>query len=218
MAGTPKVVDGDTLDFAGARIELHGIDAPESSQTCQREGESWACGEDAITFLRTFLKGHEVSCQPQADVRDGNVVAACTRGSLDLSAVMIEAGLAVALDSAPAAYHDAQALRQQHKMGLWGSDFERPDRWRAANPAAVTPPSPAMKRQAEARMAAKRADASLHRQWRNQFGCAIKGNHSRRGEWIYHLPGRPYYAQTKAEALFCTEADAQAAGYRRSKA
>lgn len=46
--------------------------------------------------------------------------------------------------------------------------------------------------------------------------CNIKGNHSRRGEWIYHLPGMPYYEQTRPEAMFCTEAEAQAAGYRRA--
>ena len=48
--------------------------------------------------------------------------------------------------------------------------------------------------------------------------CRIKGNHSRRGELIYHLPGMPYYAETRAEQMFCTEAQARAAGYRRSRA
>ena len=46
--------------------------------------------------------------------------------------------------------------------------------------------------------------------------CAIKGNRSRRGDWIYHLPGMPYYEATRAEEIFCTEAQAQAAGYRRA--
>jgi hypothetical protein len=44
----------------------------------------------------------------------------------------------------------------------------------------------------------------------------IKGNRNRRGQWIYHLPGMPYYNVTRAEEMFCTEADAQAAGYRRA--
>ena len=47
--------------------------------------------------------------------------------------------------------------------------------------------------------------------------CVIKGNHSRKGEWIYHLPGQAYYDQTRAEAIFCTEEAAQRAGYRPSK-
>lgn len=48
-------------------------------------------------------------------------------------------------------------------------------------------------------------------------GCAIKGNQSRHGDWIYHLPGVPNYEKTGAKAMFCSEAEARAAGYRRSR-
>jgi hypothetical protein len=44
----------------------------------------------------------------------------------------------------------------------------------------------------------------------------IKGNRGSNG-WIYHLPGMPYYGRTRAEEMFCSEAAAQAAGYRRAK-
>lgn len=53
-------------------------------------------------------------------------------------------------------------------------------------------------------------------------GCAIKGNISiTSGERIYHLPGQQYYDETiitpeKGERWFCTEAEAQAAGWRRA--
>jgi hypothetical protein len=47
-------------------------------------------------------------------------------------------------------------------------------------------------------------------------GCAIKGNRGSNG-WIYHLPGMPFYERTRAEQMFCSEADAQSAGYRRAK-
>jgi hypothetical protein len=45
----------------------------------------------------------------------------------------------------------------------------------------------------------------------------IKGNVSRDGEKIYHLPGQASYERTQAEETFATEAEAQAAGYRRSE-
>jgi hypothetical protein len=54
-------------------------------------------------------------------------------------------------------------------------------------------------------------------------GCNIKGNISiDTGERIYHMPGQRYYAQTKispqyGERWFCSEADARAAGWRKSK-
>lgn len=42
----------------------------------------------------------------------------------------------------------------------------------------------------------------------------IKGNHSSSGDWIYHTPSSPYYEQTVAEEMFCTEQEAIDAGYR----
>ncbi|KKC39433.1 hypothetical protein WH87_04270 [Devosia epidermidihirudinis] len=53
-------------------------------------------------------------------------------------------------------------------------------------------------------------------------GCNIKGNINTRGERIYHVPGQRYYNDTKisashGERWFCTEAEARAAGWRRSK-
>ncbi len=32
ITGKPRVIDGDTLEIAGERVRLHGIDAPESGQ------------------------------------------------------------------------------------------------------------------------------------------------------------------------------------------
>ena len=49
--------------------------------------------------------------------------------------------------------------------------------------------------------------------------CVIKGNINKRGDKIYHVPGSPYYAQTqidesRGERWFCSEQEAQAAGWR----
>jgi micrococcal nuclease len=54
----------------------------------------------------------------------------------------------------------------------------------------------------------------------NQVSCLnpeIKGNINSRNEKIYHLPDGRYYDQTKAEEMFCTEEEAIAAGYRKSR-
>jgi hypothetical protein len=55
-----------------------------------------------------------------------------------------------------------------------------------------------------------------------QDGCNIKGNVSTKGERIYHVPGQKYYDDTVIQAShgerwFCSEEDARAAGWRRSK-
>jgi hypothetical protein len=52
--------------------------------------------------------------------------------------------------------------------------------------------------------------------------CTIKGNISVDGERIYHMPGQRYYDVTAinpvfGERWFCSESEARAAGWRKSK-
>jgi hypothetical protein len=52
--------------------------------------------------------------------------------------------------------------------------------------------------------------------------CNIKGNVNTQGERIYHMPGDEYYDETRisashGERWFCSEEEARAAGWRRSK-
>ena len=55
------------------------------------------------------------------------------------------------------------------------------------------------------------------------FGdCHIKGNISKSGERIYHVPGAKYYSGTQidflwGERFFCTEEEARQAGWRKSR-
>jgi hypothetical protein len=46
----------------------------------------------------------------------------------------------------------------------------------------------------------------------NPTDCYIKGSKSK----IYHLPGGSFYERTNAAQCFATEAEAQAAGYKKS--
>ena len=39
--GKPKIVDGDTIHIKSNKIRLHGIDAPETKQTCKINNEDW---------------------------------------------------------------------------------------------------------------------------------------------------------------------------------
>ncbi|WP_151611074.1 succinoglycan biosynthesis protein exoi [Sinorhizobium alkalisoli] len=55
------------------------------------------------------------------------------------------------------------------------------------------------------------------------LSCNIKGNVSiDTGERIFHVPGQEYYSRTKispqyGERWFCSEAEARAAGWRKSR-
>lgn len=51
--------------------------------------------------------------------------------------------------------------------------------------------------------------------------CVIKGNISRKGERIYHMPFHAFYGRTQidesgGERMFCNEGEAQVAGWRRA--
>jgi len=217
LAGPATVIDGDTIDMTGTRIRLIGIDAPESAQQCRRGGEAWDCGKDAAAALHEMVADGPLECTAQGTDRYGRTLATCRNALFDLGHELLRRGLAVPFGDAPADYAEARDVARQLQFGLWAGEFEEPAAWRAANPRAE--PQPARAETASPRSAprARAAAAPSERRFTNALGCAIKGNHSRRGEFIYHLPGQRYYEVTRPEAMFCTEREAIAAGFRRSK-
>ncbi len=204
LTGTATVVDGDSLEVAGQRIRLFGIDAPEASQTCDREGQAWACGLASADRLRSLVGGDKVVCNGNEVDQYGRLLAICTVAGVDLNQMMVADGWATAFRRYSEAYSADETRARAGKLGLWSSSFEAPGDYRAEERQAGTTRAAG----APARIAAPT----------NTSGCTIKGNRNRRGEWIYHLPGMPHYDQTRAEEMFCSEAQAQSAGYRRSKA
>lgn len=212
ISGKATVIDGDTLEMPGARIRLQGIDAPEGRQTCPRDGEVWACGEEAAEMLRALVRNRDVVCEMRDRDRYGRLVAQCAADALDLAQVMVEAGLAIALPQFSDAYVQKEARARSLKLGLWSSDFQLPSDYRAADrtPKATIAPHPRPARSQTARASVSRTSDPY------SGGCKIKGNRNRKGQWIYHMPGMPYYDQTRPEDIFCTEAQAQKAGYRRA--
>lgn len=211
LHGTATAVDGDTIDMTGTRIRLAHIDAPEALQTCERDQVEWACGAEATNELASILDGEILTCAVIETDTYGRQVAQCQTTPFDLGREMVRRGMAITLDDAPFEYAEASEIAQRLSYGLWASTFVQPKDWRASNPQASPRNAQSPERPTPARCEPERV-------YRNEFGCAIKGNRSRRGEWIYHLPGRPYYDRTRPEELFCTESEALAAGYRRSKA
>ncbi len=195
ISGIARIVDGDTLDVGAIRIRLHGIDAPEAGQTCQRaNGRSWACGTEATNRLADLAEGRNVECQALDRDAYGRVIATCQAGDVHLNQTMIAEGLAWAFVRFSDDYAELEGEVRATRVGIWAGEAEEPwtyreNRWERASEASPVP------------------------------GCPIKGNISGKGERIYHTPWSPWYDRTKinvgaGERWFCDEAEAVEAGWR----
>ena len=210
VSGSASVIDGDSLTVGNREVRLYGIDAPEYSQTCNKGGAEWACGKEARDQLAALLVGQFVRCQGFGVDLHGRLLAVCTAGGVELNQELVEQGWALALRYETDAYIPAEARAKTARSGIWTSAFVTPAEFRGV-PLPTDPPvqNRALRPAALPVASSEPVDA--------QVGCVIKGNRSRRGEWIYYLPGMPYYAETNAEEIFCSEAKAKAAGYRRAR-
>ena len=97
VRGPARVIDGDTLDVAGERVRLEGIDAPEIKQSCPLAGQpngTWPAGRVAAKALRGWVRDREVACRQTGRDRYGRMLGRCRAGGIDLNAAMIRHGLA----------------------------------------------------------------------------------------------------------------------------
>jgi len=129
-SGYAKVIDGDSLQVGYERIRLVGIDAPEGRQTCEREGVTWLCGQEAARALRGLVGGREVRCIADARDRYKRLLAVCTVNGTNLNATMVERGWALAFVRYSHAYVGEEDRARRAKRGLWAGEFEKPWEWR----------------------------------------------------------------------------------------
>jgi len=133
LYGVPRVVDGDTLVIDGKRIRVHGIDAPESNQTCQSVAGLWNCGADATQALKHLIKGQTVRCLSQDIDRYGRIVAKCFAhgsGGDDVGERMVREGWALSYRQYSRDYVDEERLAQAERQGVWRGRFVKPWDWR----------------------------------------------------------------------------------------
>lgn len=197
ITGVPSVIDGDTIDIHGQRIRLHGIDAPESKQICVSGGEKYRCGQRAALALSDRIGRGSVTCEAKDTDRYGRVVAVCFKGQEDLNGWLVSEGLAVAYRRYSQVYVTHEVQAKSMPLGLWAGEFVMPWDWRRGK-----------------RLVSEQVST-------NPGDCVIKGNISSKGARIYHVPSGRWYDRTKideakGERFFCSEAEATAAGWRRS--
>lgn len=70
VVGPASVIDGDTIAIDEQPIDLWGIDAPESAQTCiDPDGAEWLCGLYAIRLLESPVGAVVVTCERSRPTR-----------------------------------------------------------------------------------------------------------------------------------------------------
>ena len=131
LVGRPHIIDGDTIRIDDRRIRLHGIDAPEAKQTCEKQdGSVYRCGDMATFALAALIEEHWVTCRQTDNDRYGRIVAICFTGPVNLNAEMVKSGWALAYRRYSKNYvgHEQGALAS--RLGLWQGTFVKPWEWR----------------------------------------------------------------------------------------
>ena len=121
-SGQFRAADGDSLSLGKERMRLYGIDAPELSQTCERAGSAWTCGQQAKRTLQALVAPTDTQCSGTGRDRFDRLLVVCHAGGVDLNAEMVRRGMAVSYG----AYGDEEAWAKAEKAGLWAGTFERP--------------------------------------------------------------------------------------------
>jgi endonuclease YncB( thermonuclease family) len=223
LAATATVKDGNTIQLEEVTYRLDGIDAPELDQTCiDDQADPWTCGVEAREQLNKLIGGRPVGCDdlgPDKTFRKRHIGLCTVEGeTASLNQQLVRAGFALDFEpSAKGRFLADEADARDARLGLWKGCFVAGQEFRLGQ------------KDGSLHGAACRTDRD--RQIREALfpediaapsGCSIKGKFAVRARvtgnvGIYHLRAcRSYAAITQPDRWFCSEDDAQAAGFRRA--
>jgi endonuclease YncB( thermonuclease family) len=222
-AANAAIRDGSTLQLGNVTYRLDGIDAPAFDQLCIDEhADPWTCGIEARDQLTKQIGGRQVRCDDlgaDPSTRKRHLGACKIEGeTTSLSQLLVGLGFALNVEaSATGRFETDEARAREDRQGLWKGCFVAPQEFRLGKKdGTLLGASCPADRDKEIREALFPESLAM------PSGCNIKGKFAVRARvtgnvGIYHLQACPSYpALTKPDRWFCSEEDAQAAGFRRA--
>lgn len=219
-----KVIDGATIDVEADgrvyRVRYLGIDMPENDRS---DGRSLS--ERAYEFNRFLVEGRTVELE-RGDVeadRMGNLLRYVYADGESVNKTMINNGYAVVADS-PTAFRYrtefliAETSARASSRGVWEPSAAQDG---GTGPPVRSTPAPVPLFSGGTLPALPSPDRTC--EYSGTSEPVIKGNiDSRSGERTYHMPGSLLYSTTRVDEArgdrwFCTEEEALAGGWSKSK-
>lgn len=217
VSGMPEIVDADTLYVASRKIRLSGIDAPETDQIClDGSGQKNSCGLDAKTQLQQRYAGKQLTCKLAGNDLYGRNLGDCFLGGESMSRWLVRNGWALAFRRYSKEFIADEDYARVRQAGLWAGAFIAPWDWRHRNSRTTVLGALKVPRDAQRQLLFPAVAGTPP-----NSTCVIKAN-LKKGECIYHVPGGRFYDKLRMEPIakrrwFCSAAEAEAAGCRKSK-
>ena len=223
FSATAIVKDAGTVQLGNTTYRLDGIDAPAVDQLCIDEhADVWTCGIEARDQLTRLIGGKQVHCDDigvDPSFKKRRLGVCKLEGDpTSLSQVMIQKGYALNVESsATGRFKPDEATARDNRVGLWKGFFLFFIYFRLGKTdgTLLGTACPA-DRDTQIRDALFPADLPM------PASCNIKGKYAVRARvtgyvGIYHLQAcRSYPGLGNPDRWFCSEEDAQAAGFRRA--
>ena len=218
------VKDGDTIRLGDTSFRLDGVDAPEMDQIClDKNGTSWACGVEARDRLAMWIAKRAIRCDDKGPdtVYPARRIGICmVEGeNVTLNQWLVREGWALNFEPyAKGRFTADEADARNSQRGTWQGCFSAPQDLRRWN-------------KTTAKLLGATCPRGDETKARNVLfpdhpamppGCSIKGTYALRAKitghrGIYHMEGcRSYRSTTNPKRWFCSEEDAQAAGFRKA--
>lgn len=215
--------DANSIQLGDVTYRLDGVDAPELDQICiDDHADTWSCGIDARDQLTKLIGERPVRCNDMGPEkkfgRRHRAVCTAEGDTVSLNEQLLRQGFALAREpAAKPQFRNAAAEARNASRGLWKGCFVAPQDFRTGKKdRPLLGAACRMDREREIRAVLFPDELTM------PPGCSIKGKLAFRAKvtgniGIYHLRGCPSYpALSKPDRWFCSEDDAQAAGFRKA--